>query len=269
MLHAYLQSGNNVTIEGYSAVHEGNTDNYVPKWFTGTAITGTGASISSVIANSKAGDMYLNTSTDNVYKSSSVNVWDYVCNIKGNTGATGPQGPQGPQGPTGTTPTSIAWTSITGKPNFGHHSGGVWDTHPYIGSDGVIELGRYIDFHTDRYGSADYDYRIESYSGYLVGSGAFYTSSDRHIKKKVSYIDNKSLDELFKISDKLVKEFKYKKSGISSYGFIAQELEKFIPEAIAANSGNIKNIDYNSVYAKLFASLINEIKKLKNHVGLS
>ena len=101
MLLIHLHSGNNVTIEGYSAVHEGNTDNYVPKWFTGTAITGTGSSISAVIANSKAGDMYLNTSTDNVYKSSSVNVWDYICNIKGATGAQGPQGPQGATGATG------------------------------------------------------------------------------------------------------------------------------------------------------------------------
>ena len=109
--------GNNVTIEGYSAVHEGNTDNYVPKWFTGTAITGTGASISAVIANSKAGDMYLNTSTDNVYKSSSVNVWDYVCNIKGakgDKGDKGDKGATGSQGPQGPAVSNVSFSGVTG-----------------------------------------------------------------------------------------------------------------------------------------------------------
>lgn len=86
-------------------------------WHSGTAVTGTSTSaIAVAVSGSKAGDMYLNTSTSNVYKATAANSWVYICNIKGAqgiqgstgpagpkgaTGATGPAGPQGPQGPAG------------------------------------------------------------------------------------------------------------------------------------------------------------------------
>ena len=91
------------------------------RWTEGTAITGTsttaavfsGTGISDALVN----DMYLNTSTGNVYRctvggAASVAKWVFVGCIKGATGpkgdkgatgATGPQGPQGPQGPKGDT----------------------------------------------------------------------------------------------------------------------------------------------------------------------
>lgn len=104
-------------------------------WFSGTAVTGTSTSAVTVsVSGSKAGDMYLNSSTYNVYRASAANSWIYVCNIKGATGATGAQGPQGatgatgaqgpkgdtgpqgPQGPAGTnaTTTAVATTSANG-----------------------------------------------------------------------------------------------------------------------------------------------------------
>lgn len=58
-------------------------------WFTGTAINGTGTDIFVMVPSSNVGDMYLNTSTQNVYTSTSINVWKYVCNIRGATGADG------------------------------------------------------------------------------------------------------------------------------------------------------------------------------------
>jgi len=61
-------------------------------WFSGTAVTGTGTNISASVANSKAGDMYLNTSSYNVYIATAANLWDYKCNIKGATGADGQDG---------------------------------------------------------------------------------------------------------------------------------------------------------------------------------
>lgn len=85
-------------------------------WYTGTGITGTsttgtvfsGSGVSSAIA----GDMYMNSSTNNVYKctlggAASVAKWAYVATLKGpkgDTGAPGPQGPTGPAGANGKTP---------------------------------------------------------------------------------------------------------------------------------------------------------------------
>lgn len=78
-------------------------------WFTGTAVTGTSTSAISVsVSGSKTGDMYLNTSTANVYRASAANSWIYVCNIKGAQGArgaTGSSGTAGKNGTNGVTPT--------------------------------------------------------------------------------------------------------------------------------------------------------------------
>lgn len=62
-------------------------------WFTGTAVTGTSTTATSFsVSGSKAGDMYLNTSTYNVYRASASNSWVYVCNIKGASGTNGTNG---------------------------------------------------------------------------------------------------------------------------------------------------------------------------------
>lgn len=97
-------------------------------WYHGTGITGTSTTAAafsgSGVSSARINDLYLNTSTGNVYKctvagAASAAKWIYLCSIKGPkgdtgaagatgakgatgaTGATGPQGPQGPAGPTG------------------------------------------------------------------------------------------------------------------------------------------------------------------------
>lgn len=90
------------------------------RWTEGTAITGTSTTAivfsGTGIADALVNDMYLNTSTSNVYRctvggTASVAKWVFVGCIKGAkgdkgdkgaTGATGPQGPRGEQGPSGT-----------------------------------------------------------------------------------------------------------------------------------------------------------------------
>lgn len=65
-------------------------------WFSGGAVTGTSTTAKTFnVPGSKAGDMYLNTGTSNVYKATAANQWVYLCNIKG---------PQGTPGNNGTTP---------------------------------------------------------------------------------------------------------------------------------------------------------------------
>lgn len=59
-------------------------------WFSGTVVTGTSTTATTFsVSGSKAGDMYLNTSTANVYRASAANSWVYVCNIKGASGTNG------------------------------------------------------------------------------------------------------------------------------------------------------------------------------------
>ena len=59
-----------------------------------------------------------------------------------------------------------------------------------------------------------------------------------------------------------MKKFTWKQSGKDSYGFIAQELEQYIPEAVNNEINGIKSVDYNTAIVKIMASLVNEIKKI-------
>lgn len=73
-------------------------------WHTGTAVAGTGASISAPVAGAKVGDLYFNTATCDIYTCVGVNTWKWVANTKGSQGEPGKNG--------------SAWitgTAITGK----------------------------------------------------------------------------------------------------------------------------------------------------------
>ena len=104
-------------------------------------------------------------------------------------------------------------------------------------------------------------------SGAATFSGSVYSNSDRYLKKSISSIPASSLERLFNVSDKLLKKYTLKQTGKESYGFIAQELERYIPEAVNTNeSSGIKSVSYDVAYAKILASMIQEIKALKKQL---
>ncbi|WP_442498796.1 gp53-like domain-containing protein [Methylobacter sp. sgz302048] len=69
-----------------------------------------------------------------------------------------------------------AWSNVTGKPTS--PASGNWFSggYPVINaSNGVMEIGRYIDFHSTDASTADYTFRIDNYSdGNLTLSGNIY-----------------------------------------------------------------------------------------------
>ena len=88
------------------------------KWYNGTGVTGTSTTgtvfSGSGVSSARVGDMYLNTSTGDVYEcttagAASTAKWAYKGSIKGATGSQGPKGDkgdtgaQGPQGEKGAT----------------------------------------------------------------------------------------------------------------------------------------------------------------------
>lgn len=87
-----FKDGSTITVKNGS---KGSTG-AAATWFSGGAVTGTSTTAKTFnVPGSKAGDMYLNTGTSNVYKATAANQWVYLCNIKG---------PQGTPGNNGTTP---------------------------------------------------------------------------------------------------------------------------------------------------------------------
>ncbi len=68
-------------------------------WFSGTAVTGTSTTAVTVtVSGSKAGDMYLNTSTYNVYKASAANSWIMCAILRGRLVQLAQKGTQGRRG---------------------------------------------------------------------------------------------------------------------------------------------------------------------------
>ena len=114
-------------------------------WFSGSAVTGTSTTAKTFnVSGSKAGDMYLNTGTSNVYKATAANQWVYLCNIKG---------PQGTQGNNGTTPTIKAAAGgnigAVGTPSVTANTSGTTTTFTFNNLKGQKgDTGATVTWHT-------------------------------------------------------------------------------------------------------------------------
>ena len=114
-------------------------------WFSGSAVTGTSTTAKTfTVSGSKAGDMYLNTGTSNVYKATAANQWVYLCNIKG---------PQGTPGNNGTTPTIKAAAGgnigTVGTPSVTANTSGTTTTFTFNNLKGQKgDTGATVTWHT-------------------------------------------------------------------------------------------------------------------------
>lgn len=169
------------------------------RWTEGTAITGTSTTATvfsgTGIADALVNDMYLNTSTGNVYRctvggAASVAKWVFIGNFKGPkgdkgdtgaTGATGATGPQGPQGEKGDTGTDTKVTNtldthkkayVTGTTSASTNTGTqIFDTGVYLGTGTgqlTLEGSNHINYGT---GASIFNVKIPpSYNNRLYGA---------------------------------------------------------------------------------------------------
>ena len=139
--------------------------------------------------------------------------------------------------------------------------------------DGVSELGRYIDMHYS--GNGDYDYRIEltststiqfgghvSVKGNVTATGdvTAYSSSDFRLKENIQHIKG-GLDTLkrlvpvtFNWNKAALKNHTEWKEGETKAGFIAQDVQKVIPDMVHQN-GEYLSLDYNHLFAYMVAAI--------------
>tara|TARA_Y200000002_G_scaffold224483_1_gene185374 strand:- start:787 stop:5418 length:4632 start_codon:yes stop_codon:yes gene_type:complete len=139
-----------------------------------------------------------------------------------------------------------------------------WDTSkesvPVIDQSGVMEIGKYIDFHTSRTSGSDYNARIEN-TGDLVLTVRNYIQnySDSRIKDNLVVIGS-SLDKVGIITGYT---YNYNNTGEESPsrtgGVIAQDVEKILPELVKETSDGIKALNYNGITALL----VEAVKELK------
>lgn len=101
-------------------------------------------------------------------------------------------------------------------------------------SDGVMEIGRYIDFHKDNVSNVDYTVRLDANGSALWCSTSIQQGSDRELKENIKYIDEgpmlltarSRIDSPFKdfIRDFRFATYNYKGSEGKCFGFIAQDI---------------------------------------------
>lgn len=136
-----FKDGSTITVKNGSKGSTGDA----ATWFSGGAVTGTSTTAKTFpVSGSKAGDMYLNTETSNVYKATAANQWVYLCNIKG---------PQGTPGNNGTTPTikAAAGANINtvGTPTVSANTSGTTTTFTFNNLKGQKgDTGATVTWHT-------------------------------------------------------------------------------------------------------------------------
>lgn len=169
---------------------------------------------------------------------------------------------------------------------------GAWQNFlPTVANDGVMEIGKYIDFHNIS-STADFDVRLYGDSGKLTCSGTFAQGSDRALKENIHYIDedysmfanvkdaNKNQFKDFIKNDLKVATYNYKNVDDTVIGFIAQDIydndiAKLFVKEVETDEGTMLNFDlsgYTTIVAKALQEEIIEkdkkIEELENRLKL-
>ena len=152
---------------------------------------------------------------------------------------------------------SLPWNPWQWNPYKENKTGSWWNEGAvYVKSDGVCEIGKYLDFHTVGNSYDDYNIRLESrgdglflssslspYGKQSLGASSYRwlncfltyspnVSSDRNLKKDIKYLCHKDVDHELNYNDMYafvrdeleLAEYKFKESEDKKVGFIAQDL---------------------------------------------
>jgi polyhydroxyalkanoate synthesis regulator phasin len=94
----------------------------------------------------------------------------------------------------------------------------------------------------------------------------FYYSSDRRLKKDIQPL----LNPVEKIKALQGVSFKWKKTGIPTMGFIAQDVEKVIPEVVKTDKkSSYKSVEYGNIVALVVEALKHFINDVESHFANS
>jgi hypothetical protein len=176
-----------------------------------------------------------------------------------------------------TASTLSGWTT----PNTGG-TGGPWNQVAAIQSNGVMEIGRYLDFHVTANDGADYGIRLDNSSASVLNcSGNFnvtgaitatgnitaYYSDDR-LKTKLGNIENAldkvcSLDGFYYEANETAQALGYKP--VREVGLSAQSVQKVLPEVIAPAPIDSQYLTMH--YERVVPLLVEAIKELRAEIA--
>ena len=137
-----------------------------------------------------------------------------------------------------------------------------WGVLTSIGGDGVMEVGKYIDFHTTDADTSDYGARLTCGSSVLESSvklqaPSFNATSDKRLKENISSFESKK-----SILDLPIYKFDFINGDKNQIGCMAQDLQEICPEIVNENDNGYLSIQES----KIIYLLIDEVRKLKNEI---
>jgi hypothetical protein len=146
-----------------------------------------------------------------------------------------------------------------------------WNIVPVVSkSDGVMEIGKIIDFHITASHTSDYSFRLtNNANGQLTASGTITQGSSRKIKENIEDIP---IEEAEKILELEPVRFDYINGAKDRRGFIAEDVAEVLPNLVTPEEDDIPaSLDYNGIIPYLVKMVqkqqeeINELKRRLNN----
>ena len=160
-------------------------------------------------------------------------------------------------------------TKIRGYEMFYGSISSFWNMIPAVQNDGVMEIGKHLDFHYTSSHSSDYSFRLTNNAdGQLTASGTITQGSSRKIKENIEDIE---LEEAEKILELNPVKFDYINGAKDRRGFIAEEVNEVLPNLVTPEEEDIPaSLDYNGIIpylVKMVQKQQQEIDELKRRLG--
>lgn len=144
-------------------------------------------------------------------------------------------------------------------------SGNWFRGYAAVGTDGVMEIGRYIDFHSANAGTSDSDIRLEcTGSGALSCSGTFTATSDERLKENWRLVKKDFVNKLAKVKSGIYDRIDI---DLTQAGVSAQSLQKVLPEVVVEDENKKLSVAYGNAALVAAVELAKEIVELKAQIA--
>jgi len=113
-----------------------------------------------------------------------------------------------------------------------------------------------------------FTYKEVSTSKSVQSELGFFTTSDVNLKTNIKDLSNNKKEHLDKLRNLIPKSYNFKNQETTSFGLIAQEVEKIYPEIVGTQKDGTKCINYTELIPLLLLQTNNmerKIEELKNN----
>lgn len=148
-----------------------------------------------------------------------------------------------------------------------------WLLYGSAGTEGVVEIGRYLDFHGSNTSTEDYTVRLDGgttgstllrLTGHFTASGNVTAFSDIRLKENIQYIED-ALEKVHQMNGITFTRKDHSDQETRYVGLIAQEVQRAVPEAVRVGDDSNKTLAVD--YQGLVGVLVEAVKSLSNRLA--